>query len=276
MTNPAVTLSTWGALGHGLAGLGQRRCDWKCVGLLVDRAKEKLAAEADRLQRVLARSDEELRPLSDPFRLDLGLHRWLAEDREEAYSDWLQWTVKEARTPARAFQLFGQQCPSDLSDSDASSLACDREVFVHKGHVGRTGRLDLFVGYRGVPRLVIEVKTTDADVSDTEKHKGYSESLRDVAADNAVKVLLAVGGQQEEYDEFLLYRWRDFCVEARRLARRLIAEDRVMVAAQTLAFVSAVEQNLLGFSAATVRGVCSGHMAMFNASLIDHLENSLR
>lgn len=272
MTDPTAVLSKWGSLGAASSSRQHRRVELRCVRLLINAAKEKLSAEAEKLQKLLARSDHALKPLSDPFRLDLGLHRWLADDREESYSDWLQWVVKQAYMPSRVFRLFGQSCPPDLIDTDAQSLDVHREFLVQKGYDGHSGRLDLFIAYRSVARLVVELKTTEADISETGKNRGYCESI----PAEAKKILLAIAGAKTEYDGFQLFRWRDFCIEARRLARLLISENKVMIAAQVLAFTSAVEQNVLGFSAETVRAVCSGQMGMFNAGLIDHLESSLR
>jgi len=42
------------------------------------------------------------------------MHRWLADDREESYSDWLAWVIEQIKMPELVFRVFGVfdvQCP---------------------------------------------------------------------------------------------------------------------------------------------------------------------
>ncbi len=71
--------------------------------------------------------------------------------------------------------------------------------------------------------------------------------------------------------------WTKVCIELRRVSGILCQENRVMSAAMILAFVAAVEQNLLGYSAELVRNVCDGaHAGIFNAAVVDHLASCLK
>jgi hypothetical protein len=81
-------LRTWAQLGRELvAARRQPVPDWGAACKLVAAARKKLALDAKALERLLAESRKRLHPLEDPFDLDLGMHRWLDGEREEAYSD---------------------------------------------------------------------------------------------------------------------------------------------------------------------------------------------
>ncbi len=63
------------------------------------------------------------------------------------------------------------------------------------------------------------------------------------------RLLLAPSGEvKPSADDFTLILWRDICLRLRRLAPS-ISRRNISVAAMVLAFVGAVEQNLLSFPA---------------------------
>jgi hypothetical protein len=97
--NAIDTLRTWAEIGRLLqTARPKEHANWATVSRLIDAAKPKLKAEGRELGRLLDESRRQLYPYGDPFDLDLGMHRWLSEDREEAYSDWLQWLVEQIRS----------------------------------------------------------------------------------------------------------------------------------------------------------------------------------
>jgi hypothetical protein len=49
-----------------------------------------------------------------------------------------------------------------------------------------------------------------------------------------------------------------------------------MAAAMVLAFVAAVEQNLLGFSAEFVRKICNRQVGFFSAKVVDYVESFVK
>jgi hypothetical protein len=55
------------------------------------------ARAARRLDGLLTASGELFPGLGDPLRRDLNVsdHRWLRDDREESYSDWLAWIIRQ-------------------------------------------------------------------------------------------------------------------------------------------------------------------------------------
>jgi hypothetical protein len=237
---------------------------------MIEAAKAKLAGEADRLKALLEQSRVRLAPLGDPFGTDLGLHRWLEEDREEAYSDWLEWVVKQIKSPAEVFRLFGLEPPAAISK--CQEFEAKRELCIPRGHEGREGRLDLVIRFADLAILVVEVKKGDADEADTSKQSGYAEWLKDESYTEKHSVLVAADAEATAYEGFEFRSWGTLSIEMRRLAVGMCKDNRVMTAAMVLAFVAAVEQNLLGFSAAVVKAVCEGKTLLFNTAVVDHLK----
>lgn len=261
-------MQTWAAFSADLTtSCSNARVDWTAAVRMIDAVRPKLEADARRLRELLEQSRKILAPLGEPFDLDLGLHRWLDGEREEAYSDWLEWVVRQARTAGRVFGLFGQELPKDIPHG--AVLTTKREVCVEEGHEEYGGRLDLVVYYDDRALLVIEVKKGDADSADTGKHVGYKKSHP-----LATHVLLANAGELADYEGFQFCTWADTCIAMRHLAVDLKNQE-IMAAAMVLAFVAAVEQNLLGFSSAAVRGICDGTHLVFSGRVVDHIERFL-
>jgi hypothetical protein len=269
-TDRACLLRTWASLGAELTASRSRAVpDWSAVRRMIDAVRPKMEDEAKRLRLMLDESRRKLAPLGEPFDLDLGLHRWLDAEREEAYSDWLEWVVRQAKTPARVFPLFGLEAPGNLPGD--AVLNVKREVCVPRGHIDQEGRLDLVIYFGDRTVIVVEVKKGDAEDSDTAKHAGYRESH--VGAEH---VLLAVSADEQDYDGFKPCLWGMVCIEMRRLAIELRNEQRIMAAAMVLAFAAAVEQNLLGFSADLVRSIGEDRFVFFNPRIIDHVQAFLK
>jgi hypothetical protein len=211
-----------------------------------------------------------LTPLEDPLEMDLGLHRWLQEEREEAYSDWLEWVVLQAGTSARVFKLFRLgDLPCGLPPSQEVDVK--REDCIPAGHEDHEGRLDLVIRCGDRAIIVVEAKKGDADGADTSKQAGYMKWLeaQPYPEERRFAILLARSLEDEEYEGFRAKRWDAVCIAMRELAIELNKEGRVATAAMVLAFVGAVEQNLLGFSLPPPRE--GGAPPRFNPRLVDHL-----
>jgi hypothetical protein len=230
-----------------------------------------LAEDAKLLKQLLIESRTKLAPLEDPFDIDLGLHRWLSADREEAYSDWLEWVIRNTASPEEVFDLFG------LPKPPPEVIACRkfevrRELCVPHGHESQEGRLDLVIRFGDKAIIVVEVKKGDADCADTIKHGGYGQWLADQNYPLKHAILLATDAEDEDYSDFTFISWSRVCIGMRRLAVHHCKKHRMVTAAMTLAFVAAVEQNLLGFSAGVVKEVCKGSTVLFNPMVVAHLE----
>jgi hypothetical protein len=253
---------------------------WQPVGRMVEAAKKTLKGEARRLRSLLAESARLLEPWGDPLTVDLGMNRWLADDREEAYSDWLGWVVEQLKTPELVFRLFGQaSCPEWSARTGPPAVS--RELVVPAGHAGHEGRLDLLIDYKGLPLLVVEVKKGDAEHADKKKQEGYRQSLEKRHPNRKLLPILLVTSAEEAISEghFGVCTWAEVCVELRQMAAGSLNGNLPSIAvALILAFVAAVEQNLLGVSADLIRRIKEDKedsVYFFNTNVVDHLDASL-
>jgi hypothetical protein len=236
-------------------------------------AQPKLDQDAQELKDLLDGSRKLLQPLEEPLDLDLGLHRWLSAEREEAYSDWLAWVVDQAKTPERVFKLFALDPPPD-DLGECGDVEVKRERPITHGHDEREGRLDLVIQWLDRVLIVVEIKKGDAEHSDTAKQRGYIKCLeaQKFPKDRQFRLFVASSAEREEYEGFMLRRWGTICIAMRRLAIEFIKEHRTTTAAMVLALAGAVEQNLLGFS---IRQPSNGALR-FNPRVVEHLKAFLR
>jgi len=167
-------LRRWAELGRN-----QQSCchfqqpEWAPAHRMALTAQRLFEVEAQRLQLLLEESRRRLEPFGDPLTTDFGMHRWLSCDREEAYSDWLQWIIQQIHTPQDIFWLLHVPEPAGINNWRLDSRQVEREFWVPEGHTDQTGRLDLVVHYESRAVIVIEVKTTSVEDADTQKQRGY-------------------------------------------------------------------------------------------------------
>jgi hypothetical protein len=245
--------------------------DWNAVHRMIAAARRKLAGDGMRLQRLMIESRKRFDPLEEPFDVDLGLHRWLQWDREEAYSDWLEWVVGQVKDPTQLFRLFHLGDPP-VRVLENPVFEVQRECCIPHGHADQEGRLDLVIRFGDVAIIIVELKKGSAADADTGKHSGYSRWLDQQNYRHKYSLFLAESAQEEIEDDFTFLSWQMLCVEMRRLAIDSCKSGRVTAAAMVLAFVAAVEQNLLGYSARQVQDVCAGRPVLFNPDVVDHIE----
>jgi len=179
--------------------------------------------------------------------LNFGLNRWLSSEREEAYSDWVSRTLQEVGRRRTEWLLLGVD--SSLTDDHCET---SREVWVPEGHNGHAGRLDCVV-YCSDTVIVLELKTGDAAAADTAKQEGYANWLKARQEPRKVAVLLATDVNDTDEFGFQPLPWRVFCKRLRKLLPELVREDRLLLACVIGAFLGAIEQNILGFPAISLR-----------------------
>jgi hypothetical protein len=226
-----------------------RRIDADALKQLVSAARRHGAQALEEFQEVARRSAEVLPGLGEPLGLlDFSEHRWVGEQREEAFSDWLQWIVAQIE-PAEVLRVFGVNDLNVISASARSTHTCEREPSVAHGHEGSGGRLDLRIRFGDEAWLIVEVKLGEAEDADTLKNSGYYESV--IAENHGERplsfVILVLDAAEEDYYGFKAQLWATACVELRVAAARLCRRGECLRAAMILAFVGAVEQNLLKF-----------------------------
>ncbi len=184
--------------------------DWAAVSKMMDSARRQLVADEEKLKQLLAESTRKLDGLADPFETDLGVHRWLITAREEAYSDWLDWIVRQVQHPRLVFQILQITPPPNLVEWEHSIPIVEREVVVPGG------RLDLVIRYPGWALLVIEVKTNPPDIPALVKQEPYLRWLHQEHEPIRVPILLVVERLENSHG-FELRLWRDCCQTLRRL-----------------------------------------------------------
>jgi hypothetical protein len=261
-------LQHWAALGQEwrAAHIAQP-VSWAAAQQLIEAARPLLKGESTRVRRLLEQSAQYLQPCTDPLLVDLGTHRWLAKAREEAYSDWLAWVVQCLGTPARVFPLLGAEALIPISQG--LPVTVTRELIIPEG------RLDLVIECGATVLLVVEVKKGSAEDAATAKQSGYQAWLTRQTHPHRQAVMLVSTAEEEVYEGFRPYGWGSLCQQLRRLAPLLCQEARVIEAALILAFVGAVEQNLLGFSSALLRRVAQGYPVLLPAAIGNYLVGGL-
>ena len=195
-----------------------------------------------RLGALISEANIYLTPFEYPLTCDLGLHRWLRSEREESYSDWLAWVLRQYGTWRAVGALLG--CDPAAK---GGSVVVDREVSISYLDESGIGRLDLVVSDESAQRCVVEVKTRPFEQGDLEKHRLY-QSSRDVAPD-CEWVFIAIEEQDCDLHGFRFVSWSDVCIRLRSLAPDLMRAKGLPVCAMTLAFVAAIEQNVLKLGA---------------------------
>ncbi len=223
-----------------------------CHGLL-HAADQYTSVELEKLDLLVKKTENQLKPLQEPLKLNLGVHRWLSKEREEAYSDWFAWTIQELATPDFVAEVFYGEKVRDAGITDVKKLlACkagctvDREVWIPQGHQGQAGRLDCLIKFGNDIIIVAEIKMGSADDADTEKQKGYSIWLEQQEAAFKKGFLIATDGKVDDYCGFQLLLWRSVCKRLRKFLPELNKQGRIITSALIAGFACAVEQNILG------------------------------
>jgi hypothetical protein len=232
-------LKRWGKIGKSIAQRQQRNFDWLAVKRMISATKPLLDANRENAKRLLEQSNFYLTPLKDPFDMDFGLHRWLQEDREEAYSDWLAWIIEQLKSPERIVQLVCGENSSELAKLCVEPLRVEREIpFITGENVRRT---DIEISFGATKAILIEVKTTESDKVDPKQLQDLARYRKEFLR----HLLLALPSDTDMFlEDFTLVLWRDLALRLRKLVPT-ICRDNVSVAAMVLSFLGAVEQNLL-------------------------------
>ena len=227
----------------------------------IEKYQSMVQVEADRFRHLYKQSKALFFPLSDPLDVSIESHRQFDFSREEVYSDWLQWILEQLQEPALIAEVLGSKgWPAD------GNLWIDREQAVAYGFESQSGRLDLLIRDRNRCLAVVEVKTRDYVAVDLEKHKGYMQSL----GPDPEYIFVAVDHRSFDLHQFRFISWADICIVLRRQATKRLAPEQILSTALILAFVGAVEQNLLKFDASDTAAARA-----FIPAMAEHLTRSM-
>jgi len=233
--------------------------DWNSVREFTRSVEPSLLAVAQEARRLIL--TEEMRlglgAGTEPFRVDLGLHRWLHAESEPAYSDWLQWVVQALENKEWILRLLGVPSGSSIIDAaipKATAVRREVPVWESKGGV-LVGFLDLDIWFGHEARVVVELKTFDESFA---KQSQYRRALDSDEVQTDFILLTKDHVESEEVCTFRTRNWESFCIEGRRLIPEVARGKGLVVAALILAFIGAVEQNILGLNGFGLRSLFSG------------------
>jgi hypothetical protein len=257
-------MKAWGKIGQYIEK-SQRNVDWTPVGKIIEASEKFFTEERGVLADVLKHSNERLGDL-DPFSVDLGGHRWLKEEREEAYSDWLKWVLEQLRKPALVGQVFGIKKNRLLAMQGSLKVCRETRIISEEMKLRRTD-LDIWYGTKRAVR--VEVKIRDAGYLDLQQlmdQENHPEHFLHY-------IFLVRSGSLEGYKvKFEIRYWKDVCLNLRRMMPRLSLV--FMQKAMIMAFVGAVEQNILKFPGNLPQLIAS--KVRFNSSVGKHIEDGLK
>lgn len=237
----------WSGLGSTLLKCERASCtSWEPAHCMTQAFWHWSETERMRFRSLLDESNRRLSPLGEPLLVDFGAHRWLRGDREEEYSDWLAWIIDGLMTsnPEVVLSLFGiARDENMIAPCKGRRFAISREVRILDG----ARRLDLVIRDNLNTLIVVEVKVIGADDAETAKQKDYLDWMKTQKETRQYPILLATEAIEKEYEKFQFVSWPLLCIGLRKMVQGTNTGEHRVLTAMILAFIGAVEQNLLHF-----------------------------
>jgi hypothetical protein len=242
----------WGkALGEQ-AEADHRDAHWRTIQRITAAYQRLAEHEKDHLDDLLKKSDCRLVPLSDPLQLDFLRHRWLdpRREREENYSDWLAWLLERMDSAEQVLRVFG------LENSDFGALVREKKAEVSREEPiplldRHDKRSDIVIRFGDTGILLVEVKIRDlAEAGGRENLPIYHHWLEGEQPDpkRRYAVLLVPRSIESPCPEWEVRTWKDVSLTLRHRAAQLVStRPKRLLAAMSLCFAGAVEQNILGY-----------------------------
>ncbi len=153
---------------------------------------------------------------------------------------WLQWSLQQLRDWEQISEVLGLQVRSREA-SLAVEIECEVPICYSDG--SGYGRLDLLIRQGSEALCVLEIKTKCFSSEDLLKQRSYSEFAPD-----AERIFLSVDAAGFDLHGFRPLSWATLCIRLRRMAPSVAAKKNCLTAALLLAFIGAVEQNILGLA----------------------------
>jgi len=207
--------------------------------------------ERGHLADLLEKSDRQFAPMADPFRLGFFGHRWLdtQREREESYSDWLAWLLERMDSIQQVLQVFGLEHTGfgALVRGTKASVSREEALSIPDSELKRT---DIVIRFADAGILLVEVKIRSLDAAGgAENLPVYLEWLqkRQPDAERRCAILLVPQSMESPCPEWEVRTWEDVSLSLRRQAAQNGPKKlEPLLAAITLCFAGAVEQNVLG------------------------------
>jgi PD-(D/E)XK nuclease superfamily len=160
----------------------------------------------------------------------------------------LAWILEELQKPpgsaADVLEVLGIAEPAIVAISQSRNFKIEREFYIRA-----VGRLDLLLTLDKSVMVIIEVKKYSAETADTAKQAGYYQWLEEQGFRQQRAFLLVPDAAEEKYENFSRLLWADVCIRLRRVLPNLVTRIGPVRSAMLVAFISAVETNLLGLMA---------------------------
>jgi hypothetical protein len=237
MTNGelADVLFRWADIGGRPLPSVPYRVPWGPSARMIEAAERDAQRARLALDELLKTSAKEFPRVGDPLLMDFGMHRWLGEECELAYSDWLAWILEQRSDSRAVLSLFG----IEAERLAGTSYTAHREFSV------RDGRIDLVIRFNDTAVLAVEIKTTSEP--DEEQLERFGDWLSREAQPLGLVLLAKSKPASLGPGGWSFRRWEDIASGLRTWSADWCEEGQLMMAAMTLAFCGAVEQNLLGY-----------------------------
>jgi hypothetical protein len=247
----ATVIKRWAALAPAVG-----QVTWAPVEAMVNAAEEYGRSCEGRLRELAGKYQELVAPLGDPLWVRMS---WLERSHEPAYSRWLAWVLEQLGSPERVWRVLGVCEPPDQGAPISIKAECQ---------ASREDRLDIVVFSGAKQAVVVEVKLGYPQPDDLQfQLRRYRRWIRKWSAKG---VVIVADAEQESYEGFAVRRWAEICVALRRVMLEVAQGKLRVVAAMMLAFVGAVEQNLLGFPS-----LDAGESPLLYPRVAEHLEASM-
>jgi hypothetical protein len=225
---------------------------WRAIEVMVAALESLAKSEAQRLSQLLMRSDEYMKPLGDPFRLQFGTHRWLdlAREREETYSDWLVWLIQGLNSATDIVRIFGlENVPFGRVAKDSRITEVSREE-PFRTPEGDRKKFDLVVRFGNGAVLLVEIKVRPLEeAGGSENLPIYYQQLKMEQPDPDFRqaVLLVPEMADISFQGWDIRSWDKVSLTLRQIATRYCRREfqDLLRAATLLSFAGAVEQNVL-------------------------------
>jgi hypothetical protein len=210
-----------------------------------------------RVRELAGEYQAKLGGLGDPLSVKMT---WIERSYEPAYSRWLAWVLEQLGSADAVWRVLGLPDPPP----QVRKLGTETEV-----RITPEDRLDIVVDCDGAPSVVVETKLGSAEQYDLDDQLGRYRKI--VGGRHAKGVLIVLDAENDSYEGFVVRRWKDVCVGLRG---ELLDDTRrrPQVVAMILAFVGAVEQNLLGFPSLDSLATSP----MLNPRVAAHIEESMK